>query len=113
MATTATTQTNSQFSINYRDLLRGLLIAVVTSTLTALLGVLQTSGLDHLNWKEIGVIGLTSGVAYLVKNFFSPTEIVVQNPTANAVTAVKEGAPVQVNGQVIAAKSTDDPKVVS
>lgn len=98
-----TVQTNKQFTINYRDVLRGVVVAVLTAALTALLDGLQVNGLN-LDWKSIGIIGLTAGVSYLVKNVFTPTEIVVVNPTKEAVNQVKEGAAVQVGGETVARK---------
>jgi hypothetical protein len=89
MATQQTT-TNSQFSINWKDLTRGLLIAVITAVLTAVLDGLNKGSLD-LDWKSIGVIALTAGVSYLVKNYFTPSEIVIVNPPKEAVKAVKQG----------------------
>lgn len=97
----ATTQTNQQYSLNMRDLLRGLLIAVITAVLTAMLDALNLGGINNLNWETIGVVGLTAGVSYLVKNYFTPTEIVVIKPPEKAVTAVKEGASVQVGTTTI------------
>ncbi len=99
------TQTNKQYSLNYRDALRGLLVAVLTATLTAILDALNVNGIDHLNWKAVGIIGLTAGISYLVKNFFTPTEIVVVNPPQQAVSAVESGAPIKVGTTTVAAKS--------
>jgi len=101
----ATTQTNTQFSINYRDLLRGLLVSAITAGLTALLSALQAGGVEKLDWKTIGVLSLTAGVSYLVKNFFTPSEVVATNASDAAVKAVKDGAPIQVNGMTVATKS--------
>jgi len=101
----ATTQTNSQFSINFRDLSRGLLVAAITAGLTALLSALQEGGIEKLDWKTIGVVSLTAGVSYLVKNFFTPSEVVATNASDATVKAVKEGAPIQVNDEIVATKS--------
>ncbi len=101
MATTATTQTNKQFSLNYRDLLRGLLIAVITAVITAVYESIQQGGLDKIEWKEVLAIAITAGLSYLVKNYFTPTEIVVVNPPKEAVSAVSEGANVRVGSTSI------------
>lgn len=97
----ATTQTNQQYTLNYRDALRGLLVAIITAVLTAALDALNVGGIDSMNWKTIGVVGLTAGISYLVKNFFTPTEIVVINPPQKAVSEVKQGTDVQVGATVI------------
>lgn len=102
MATTATTQTNQQYRLNWRDITRGLLIAVLTAVVTAVYEAISQGGLETIEWKEIGGIALSAGLAYLIKNFFTPTEIVVVNPPEHAVTAVKSGeADVKVGATTI------------
>lgn len=97
----ATTQTNKQYSLNYRDLLRGLLIAVLTAVLTSIYELIQQGGLQSIEWKEVLAIAVTAGLSYLIKNYFTPTEIVVVNPPQQAVDAAKEGAAVQVGTTTI------------
>ena len=99
----ATVQTNKQYTINYRDLLRGLLITVGTAVGTAILDALNAGGLS-LDWKQIGLIALTAGISYILKNFLTPTEVVVSNATKDVVNQVKKGAPVQVAGHTVAQK---------
>lgn len=101
----ATTTTNKQYTLNWNDLTRGLLLAVISTVLTALLDALQKSGFDNIDWKAILLVGATTAVSYLVKNFFTPSEIVVQGASQGLVSAVKEGTPVQVGGTVIPPKT--------
>jgi hypothetical protein len=111
MATTqATTQTNKQYSLNYRDILRGLLIAVLTAVVTSVYEAITQGGLDSIEWKETGAIALSAGLAYLIKNFFTPTEIVVVNPPQQALTAINEGAPIKVGTTTVAAKGATEPQ---
>lgn len=106
MATTqATTQTNKQYSLNYRDLLRGLLIAVLTAVITSVYEAISQGGFDVIEWKETLAIAVTAGLSYLIKNFFTPTEIVVVNPPQQALTAIDEGAAIKVGTTTVAAKS--------
>jgi len=61
---------SKQFSLNWQDALRGLLMAVGR----AVFAVIQTSleaGQLNFNWKQIGIVagGLSSGLSY--KEFFS------------------------------------------
>lgn len=92
MAQTQTTQTNKQYTLNWRDMLRGLLIAVVTASLTGVYEAITQCGISCIDWKQTGGIALAAGLAYLIKNFFTPTEIVVVNPPPEQVAAVKTGA---------------------
>lgn len=96
-----TTQTNKQYTLNYRDLLRGVLIAVLTAVLTSVYEAIQQGGLKSIEWNETLGIAVTAGLAYLIKNFFTPTEIVVKDPPKSAVTQAKEGAAVQVGTTTI------------
>lgn len=103
---TPTTQTNKQYSLNLRDLSRGLLIAVLTAVTTTIYEALtQKGGLDAIEWKEVLAIALAAGLSYLIKNFFTATELVVVNPPQQALTAVSEGAPIKVGTTTVAAKS--------
>lgn len=44
-----------------------------------------------LDWKLIGLTAVGGLIAYLIKNFFTPSEIVVKNASPETVDAVKEG----------------------
>lgn len=86
----ATVTTSKRYTLNIRDFLRGLLIAVVSAVLTALLTMLEAEDFV-IQWKKMAIAGATAGVAYLLKNLFSPSEIVVTNAPATTVEAVKQG----------------------
>lgn len=94
----ATTTTNQQYQLNWNDLTRGLLLAVISAVLTAVLEGLNEGGFEAINWKAILLVGATTAVSYLVKNFFTPTEIVVKDAPKQVAEAVNDGAPVQVAG---------------
>jgi hypothetical protein len=86
----ATTTSSGQFSLNSADLLKGLLMAVLTPVVTILIDTLNQGSLTF-DWKHIGVTALGALLAYLIKNFLSPAQIVIQNPTDTEVKAVKQG----------------------
>jgi hypothetical protein len=66
---------SNYFSLNLKDALKGVAVAVVSSVLTALLTSLESGGLPTgLEWKNIGIVGLTAGVAYIVKNLLTNSE---------------------------------------
>lgn len=61
------------FGVNIRDILYGAIVAIVSSILTALHQLLSIEPLV-ISWitiKPIIYIGLTSGLAYIIKNAFS------------------------------------------
>lgn len=58
-----------------RDLLRGLLMAVLTPVLVIVQQSIEGGELVF-NWKAIGIAAVAGGVAYLIKNLFTPkTEV--------------------------------------
>lgn len=58
-------------SLNLKDLLRGLLMAVLTPALVIVQQSLE-SGTLTFNWTAIGMAAVAGGVAYLLKNLFTP-----------------------------------------
>lgn len=86
----ATVSTSNQFTLNTRDIVKGLIMAVILPVLT----IIQSSianGVLTFDWKVIGIAAVSGFVAYIIKNFFSPAEIVLTNPSKATVDAVKEG----------------------
>ena len=72
--------TSKQFSLNWQDGLKGLIVAVITTVL----GIVEnslTAG-AAIDWKNIGLTAITVAVAYLAKNFFTPAT--VQKPVTSA-----------------------------
>lgn len=85
----ATTITSTSFSLNWQDALKGFLVAAITAPITIITDTLNT-GILSFDWKKIGLIALTAGVSYLVKNFLTPAQVVTpakevadENPTGN------------------------------
>lgn len=61
------------FSVNMKDVAKALLIAVLTPVLI----IIQQSiseGTLTFDWKHIGMAAVGGGVAYLAKNFFTPSQ---------------------------------------
>lgn len=83
-----TTVTSTQFRLNLRDLLKGLLVAVITPVFTIIMTSLNAGQL-MFNWKIIGATAVAAGLAYIVKNFLSPGTVLI--PDAEVAKAVKEG----------------------
>ena len=77
--------TSKQWMLNYRDFLKGLLVAVIGAVLTTVQTSLDAGSLTF-NWKTIATVGITAGVAYLVKNFATPSQIILKKDNAQPVT---------------------------
>lgn len=86
----ATTTTSGKFSLDAKDFLKGAILAVLTPVVTVLIQTLQAGSLVF-NWTAIGVTAASAFLAYLVKNYLSPAQIVIENPSSASVKAVKEG----------------------
>ncbi len=70
--------TNSNlFNLNWSDVLKGLVMAVLGGVVLPVLAVLQTPGFDisHANWHAIFILAINGGIAafaaYIVKNLLS------------------------------------------
>lgn len=61
------TQKSEFLSLNSRDVFKGLVITVVSSVLALVYEVLQAGSFDF-DYNKIALAGVTSGVAYLIKN---------------------------------------------
>ena len=64
--------TSKKFSLNWLDAAKGLLMSVITGVLVSIESALQTG---ELNWKKIAIAAAAAGVAYLLKNFFTPATV--------------------------------------
>ncbi len=55
------------------DLIKGLIVAVFTPVIATLADAIGLPGFDFMtyNWGSLFALGLTSGLAYLLKNFAS------------------------------------------
>jgi len=59
-------------SLNARDFLRSLIIAIGTPTLGYVVEALNQGSWD-IDWKNAGIIAAAAGCTYLLKNLFTPT----------------------------------------
>lgn len=85
-----TTTTSKIFTLNLSDVWKGLLVAVITPVITVIISSLNAGSLTF-DWKAIAITALTAGLAYVVKNFLTPSLIVVHDAPAEVVEAVKTG----------------------
>lgn len=61
---------SKQFSINWRDVSKGLIVAIGTPVLLAVERVIDAGKMDF-SWKALLMAGIGGGVTYLIKNFFT------------------------------------------
>lgn len=80
--------TSKQFSLKLNDFWKGLIMAVGTPVASILLLALQAGSFDF-DWKTIGTVAAAALLTYLMKNFFTPSAVVVKDPVA--VKEVEEG----------------------
>jgi hypothetical protein len=73
-------KTSSLYSLDLRDLTKGIIIAAASAVITTIQTTLQAGSFD-LNWKLIGTVAISAGLAYLGKNFF--TSATLQTPITN------------------------------
>jgi hypothetical protein len=68
-------QTSSLFSLNIKDLAKGILVAVGSAVIAAIETSVQ-AGFLSFNWKSIGGVALAAGLSYLGKNFFTAAKTI-------------------------------------
>jgi hypothetical protein len=66
---------SKQFSLKWRDAVRGLIIAVLTPAIVIIQQSLQ-AGVFVFDLKTIGMAAVGGGLAYLAKNFLEPTKTI-------------------------------------
>lgn len=79
MANIKATTTSQQFTISLPDIWKGLLVAVITPVLTIIISSLNAGTLTF-DWKAIGLTALTAGLAYVIKNFLTPSAVMIKDP---------------------------------
>jgi hypothetical protein len=73
-------KTSNLYSIDLKDLAKGLIVAVGSAVVTTIQTSLQAGSLSF-NWKLIGTVALGAGIAYISKNFFTAPSI--KTPVSN------------------------------
>jgi hypothetical protein len=61
---------SSFLSLNTKDFIKGLLLAVLTTVITIVYNSLQAGDLTF-DWKSIGTTALTTALAYIMKNLLT------------------------------------------
>lgn len=84
MATTTTT--SKQFSLNVSDAVKGFVIAVLTPVL-----YLVQELIPGWNIPPIAKAAIAAAVAYIIKNFLTPSAIVITDAPQSQIDAVNAG----------------------
>lgn len=66
-------KTSNFLSLNWADLGKGLIVAILTPVIVAIQQSLE-SGVLTLDWKVLGISAVGGGVAYLTKNLFTQSK---------------------------------------
>ena len=68
-------ETSPLFTLDFKDLGKGLLVAIGGAVIAAIETSVQAGTLTF-NWKAIGGVALAACLSYLAKNFFTPAQTV-------------------------------------
>ena len=79
-------QTSPLFSLNLKDLVKGLIVAIISAVLIAMQTKFQAGSIT-INWKATGAVALATGLSYLIKNFFTPAQSSLQQANTTQTTA--------------------------
>lgn len=87
--------------LQWRDLLKGFVVAVITSVVATLYTSFEQGSLPTLaELKTAGLVGIGAGIAYLIKNLFTDTvkeaETIVEQAKKEEVIDDNNGAPESV-----------------
>ena len=58
--------------LNIQDLIKGLVVSILSAVITLILGLLQ-NGMS-IDWKTVGITALIAGLSYILKNFLSSSD---------------------------------------
>jgi hypothetical protein len=67
-------KTSNLYSLDFKDISKGLVVAIGSAVVTTIQQSLQAGSLNF-NWRLIGTVALSAGIAYLGKQFFTSASI--------------------------------------
>ncbi len=83
------TTTFKQFTLNKKDWTKAILIAVLTPVIFIIQQSLD-AGNFNLNWKQMAIAAVSGFLAYIIKNFFAPTQTVVSGDVSGILNNAEE-----------------------
>lgn len=87
---TQTVTSSKRFTLNGRDIIKAIYMSAILPALTIIYKSIEEGSMTF-NWKLIGLTALGGFIGYLIKNLFSPAEIVITNPPKEDIEAVNKG----------------------
>jgi S1-C subfamily serine protease len=90
------TTTAKKYAIGLLDIGKGLVVAVISPVIPIIYATLQ-SGSFVMPWKNIGITAASAFVAYIAKNFFSPS--------TTTITGAPEGSAINIPATPTAGKT--------
>jgi len=85
-----TVTSSKQFTLNFRDVLKGLIVAVILPVINVIYESIQ-AGSFEFDWKRIGLLAAGGFIAYIIKNFLTPAEVVVTGVKNDTIDDIKAG----------------------
>jgi len=85
--------TSRQFWLNYKDFLKGLLVAFGTGAFMVAEPAINAGTFDAVNWRVAIGAGISAGVVYLAKNFLQPAQVKADVTNKEAAEIVKHKSP--------------------
>jgi hypothetical protein len=79
---------SSLFTLNWNDLVKGLIMAVTTPVVFLIQQTIENGKLVF-NWQQIGMAAVAGGLAYLAKNFLTPAQPVKEVTKTDDGTVTK------------------------
>lgn len=64
-----------QWTLNARDFIRGLVMAVLGAVVTIIYESFKAGNLEF-DWKKIGYVAAATAIAYIFKNFVEPSKVI-------------------------------------
>jgi hypothetical protein len=103
---------SKKYSLTIRNAVQAAILAGLAAVSSQLLSIWQayadSDTIGGIDWHSLLLAGKRAAVIaglYLFQQFMSKGKIVIVNPTKATIAAVKDGAPVQVDGETIAVKT--------
>lgn len=79
---------DKQFSLKAIDFLKGIYVSVFAPIIIVILEQFEV-GNFKLNWAELGGLVATTLIGYLLKNYFRPTKVTIEQPKESEINTIK------------------------
>lgn len=85
------------FKINLSDLLKGLIVSVLTACLTIVTSAIANGGVGSINWGNVGAAAALAAGGYVLKNLLTDASGAALGIVATQSDAAKEFGPPRNN----------------